>query len=417
MRENFSAAVKKLLASRVNYKCSNPICSRPTSGPSIELNQSVNIGEAAHITAAAQRGPRYNELMTYEQRTSAANGIWLCSVCAKLIDSDIDRFPVSVIEHWKKQAEESARSGLDGIAIAPLGRAHARVPVVASLSYHEARQQLISAGWQPLLNHFSHFESVDTHAGNAHEFLGRGYYELENASPTGLSFCLFKLRDMYKNVLHVVTAGEENPKENIVAVVCSWWLEPPSESNKTENRPSIGTVGAPANFFDHIRPGTPQERIKEILGVPHLRIGETWCYRFQDALIQMEFDTYQTVRYAALAVTNETLPAGFSVPWVDKCLGSLTLADVAEEEGELEYRSTLRTEEILWRARLGLPGAWQHYTFGALWPHRPGRLPEPGFVWNYETGNLISDPSELIFNWVAISATSEDIWFDWSLAF
>lgn len=115
-------------------------------------------------------------------------------------------------------------------------------------------------------------------------------------------------------------------------------------------------------------------------------------------------------------MTNETLPAGFSVPWVDKNLGSLTLADMEEEAGEVEYRSTLRTEEILWRARLGVPGAWQNYTFGALWPLRPGRLPEPGFVWNYEAGKLTSESSDLIFNWVAISATNEDIWFDWSLA-
>lgn len=416
MRDNFSAAAKKLLASRVNYKCSNPICSRPTSGPSTEVTRSVNIGEAAHITAASQGGPRYNDLLTSAQRTSASNGIWLCSVCAKLIDSDIDRFPVALIQHWKKQAEEGARSGLDGVPVAPLGRAHARVPVVASLSYHEARQQLVSAGWQPLLNHFSHFESLRADAGSAEEFLGRGYYELENASPTGLSFCLFKFRDMYRNVLHVVTAGEENLKENTEAVVYSWWLEPPSKPDKTEARPLIGTVGAPADFFDHIRPGTPQERIKEILGVPHLRTSEAWCYRFHDALIQMEFDPYDTVRYAALAVTNETLPAGFSVPWVDKNLGSLTLADMEEEEGEVEYRSTLRTEEILWRARLGVPGAWQNYTFGALWPLRPGRLPEPGFVWNYEAGKLTSESSDLIFNWVAISATNEDIWFDWSLA-
>ena len=151
MRDNFSMAAKQLLASRVNHKCSNPICERPTSGPATGLDRAVNIGEAAHITSAAARGPRYNARLTPDQRRSVSNGIWLCAVCAKLIDSDIDRFPVVVIEHWKKQAEDSARSGLERIAIHLIGRAHARVPIVASLPYQEARLQLITAGWQPLL--------------------------------------------------------------------------------------------------------------------------------------------------------------------------------------------------------------------------------------------------------------------------
>ncbi|HEY1191456.1 MAG TPA: hypothetical protein VGE74_27725, partial [Gemmata sp.] len=41
-------------------------------------------------------------------RSAATNGIWLCQVCAKLIDSDVLQFPVDLLRAWKKGAEERA---------------------------------------------------------------------------------------------------------------------------------------------------------------------------------------------------------------------------------------------------------------------------------------------------------------------
>jgi hypothetical protein len=49
---------------------------------------------ALQRTAAAPGAPRYDHTLTAEIRTSIANGIWLCQDCAKLIDSDTERYGV-----------------------------------------------------------------------------------------------------------------------------------------------------------------------------------------------------------------------------------------------------------------------------------------------------------------------------------
>src|SRR5215211_4041226 len=87
-RDEFPAATKRVLANRVGTRCSNPDCQRTTSGPSSDLEKAVNIGVAAHITAPAPGAPRYDAGLSEEERKSAQNGIWLCQICAKLIDND-----------------------------------------------------------------------------------------------------------------------------------------------------------------------------------------------------------------------------------------------------------------------------------------------------------------------------------------
>ena len=47
--------------------------------------------------------------MTPEERMSESNGIWLCQTCAKLIDNDVNRFPVAILRQWKTDAENEAR--------------------------------------------------------------------------------------------------------------------------------------------------------------------------------------------------------------------------------------------------------------------------------------------------------------------
>jgi hypothetical protein len=78
MRDDFTADVRRNLADRVGKLCSNPDCQALTSGPQDDSAKSVNIGVAAHITGAAERGPRYNVLLSGEQRRHSDNGIWLC---------------------------------------------------------------------------------------------------------------------------------------------------------------------------------------------------------------------------------------------------------------------------------------------------------------------------------------------------
>ena len=87
-RDEFSTTTKETLAKRVGYRCANPNCRKLTCGPCEDENKAINIGVAAHITAASPGGPRYDETLTSEERKSINNGIWLCQSCAKLIDDD-----------------------------------------------------------------------------------------------------------------------------------------------------------------------------------------------------------------------------------------------------------------------------------------------------------------------------------------
>ncbi|MEP7011531.1 MAG: hypothetical protein ABJC13_14510 [Acidobacteriota bacterium] len=116
MRDDFSAKIKAELAHRVANHCSNEKCRKQTCGPALLGNGVINVGVAAHITSASPGGPRYHPEITASQRKSAENAIWLCQTCAKLIDSDVNRFPETILRSWKQLAEETALSELDSRA-------------------------------------------------------------------------------------------------------------------------------------------------------------------------------------------------------------------------------------------------------------------------------------------------------------
>jgi len=113
MRDGFSAALIGVLAKRAGMLCSNPNCRQPTSGPTQHPDKVVNIGVAAHITAASPGGPRYDQSMTSDARSSIENGIWLCQTCAKLVDSDKGRYTVERLREWKAGVEADAVEALE----------------------------------------------------------------------------------------------------------------------------------------------------------------------------------------------------------------------------------------------------------------------------------------------------------------
>lgn len=113
MRDDFSAADIGVLAKRAGMLCSNPNCRQPTSGPTQHPDKAVNIGVAAHITAASAGGPRYDRSMASDGRSSIENGIWLCQTCAKLVDSDEGRYTVALLRQWKAGIEAEAASALE----------------------------------------------------------------------------------------------------------------------------------------------------------------------------------------------------------------------------------------------------------------------------------------------------------------
>lgn len=115
-RDDFSAEVKDVLARRVGMRCSNPNCRQPTSGPQQNPTKALNVGVAAHITAASRGGPRYDSTASAADRKSVENAIWLCQTCAKLIDNDPAMYPIDLLRHWKRLSEEAARLAIDSPA-------------------------------------------------------------------------------------------------------------------------------------------------------------------------------------------------------------------------------------------------------------------------------------------------------------
>ena len=111
--DDFSLETKELLSRRVGSKCSNPNCRQPTSGPATAPTKSINIGVAAHITAASAGGPRYDDSLSPEERRGPDNGIWCCQNCGKLIDNDAQRFSIDLLNRWKSLSEEAARLAIE----------------------------------------------------------------------------------------------------------------------------------------------------------------------------------------------------------------------------------------------------------------------------------------------------------------
>lgn len=115
-RDDFSAPTIRTIAQRAGYRCSNQSCLRPTIGPD-GASDSASIGVAAHITAAAEGGPRYNPTLSSDERAAAENGIWLCQTCSRLVDVDVASHPIDQLREWKTLAEMRAYLGIRGFAI------------------------------------------------------------------------------------------------------------------------------------------------------------------------------------------------------------------------------------------------------------------------------------------------------------
>lgn len=119
-RDNFTEKNARILRERVSGRCSNPECRKPTTGPKEDPNKVANVGEAAHITAAAKGGPRFDASLTPEQRREPENGIWLCRTCHTLADGDEARYTVEELQRWKAEAERLAsRELLSNISLLP----------------------------------------------------------------------------------------------------------------------------------------------------------------------------------------------------------------------------------------------------------------------------------------------------------
>jgi hypothetical protein len=119
-RDEFTPKTKRAIERQARGHCSNPGCRRLTRAATSDGKEEINIGEAAHICAAAPGGPRYDPNMTPEQRRSPENGIWLCNVDAEAVDSKDSKFTVEELREWKRRTnEDSWRSIMHNVPYGP----------------------------------------------------------------------------------------------------------------------------------------------------------------------------------------------------------------------------------------------------------------------------------------------------------
>lgn len=130
-RDNFPKRIVDRLRSRVAHRCSNPDCRRQTAGPATDPEGVNIVGIAAHIYAASPGGARYLLSMSSTDRGGIQNAIWLCSVCATLVDRDIEAYPAGRLLIWKKEAEHLAAKELN---TRPPAHGDATAQLVAALS-------------------------------------------------------------------------------------------------------------------------------------------------------------------------------------------------------------------------------------------------------------------------------------------
>jgi hypothetical protein len=114
-RHDFPKPTVDALCKRAAYICSNPDCRVHTLAPSEkDEGRFLYIRKAAHICAATEGGPRYESQMSPEERSAAANAIFLCSSCADLIDKNNGAdFSIELLHRWKADHEKWVAENLN----------------------------------------------------------------------------------------------------------------------------------------------------------------------------------------------------------------------------------------------------------------------------------------------------------------
>jgi len=103
-RDPVRPAQERVVISKSGNACAYVGCGRElvveTTSPT---DQPKAVGKVAHICAASPGGPRYDPLMTPEQRGSAANLIYMCGEHHDVIDSQISSHPAEALGHECEQ--------------------------------------------------------------------------------------------------------------------------------------------------------------------------------------------------------------------------------------------------------------------------------------------------------------------------
>ena len=101
-RHNPTFDTLRALFAKSGNRCAFPGCN------SVLVNErNLFVGQACHIEAASQEGPRFNESQSIDQRRSYDNLILLCYPHHIEIDHDSASYPSSRLKELKRQHERS----------------------------------------------------------------------------------------------------------------------------------------------------------------------------------------------------------------------------------------------------------------------------------------------------------------------
>ena len=85
-------------------RCEFHGCNQPVWRNNLTLSDG-NFGEAAHIIAASESGPRGSDVSA-DLQIDYSNLMLLCQRCHKEIDDDPDRYPTELLRRWKQEHEK-----------------------------------------------------------------------------------------------------------------------------------------------------------------------------------------------------------------------------------------------------------------------------------------------------------------------
>lgn len=102
---------QKMLWGRAASRCA--ICRLELVMDSSETDDESLVGEACHIVAQKEEGPRGHSPLTEEQRDKFSNLLLLCNVHHKQVDDQFQHFTVEKLQQIKQEHEAWVRSALD----------------------------------------------------------------------------------------------------------------------------------------------------------------------------------------------------------------------------------------------------------------------------------------------------------------
>lgn len=112
-------STKIILAKRSGNRCALPTC-HVALAQDTESGSALSIGEAAHILGDKPGSARYDPEITERKRDHVDNLLYVCGNCHKIIDRDVESYPIERLRQIKADHEAKVEAGVNA-ALASVG--------------------------------------------------------------------------------------------------------------------------------------------------------------------------------------------------------------------------------------------------------------------------------------------------------